>query len=128
PQLTSLWRKTELIEQLDADVLLVLPFTRELSQLPPEEFVRKILVDVLQPTAVIVGEDFTFGHKAAGNVAALHTFGQRFGFSTHSASLQGHLRSEGNDNGEIIFSSTYVRSCLASGDMAAAADALGRPY
>src|SRR5699024_5095555 len=109
----SLWRKTELIEQLDADVFLVLPFTWELSQLAPEEFVRRILVDVLRPTAVIVGEDFTFGHKAAGDVATLRTLGQRFGFSTHGASLQGHALPGADDVGEIIFSSTYVRSCLA---------------
>lgn len=128
PQLTSLARKAELVEQLGADVFLVLPFTLELSQLTPDEFVHHILVDALQPETVIVGEDFTFGHKASGDVNTMRMLGERFGFSTYGASLQGHTLSGEHDNGEVIFSSTYVRSCLAAGDVSAAAEVLGRPY
>ncbi|MFF5992851.1 bifunctional riboflavin kinase/FAD synthetase [Prauserella flavalba] len=128
-QLTTLRRKAELVEDLGVDVFAVLPFTPELSRLTADEFVHEILVDKLHAAAVIVGENFTFGHKAAGNVETLRTLGRRFGFVAHGAQLQGQtLPGDGNDDGEITFSSTYVRSCIDAGDVAAAAEALGRPH
>ncbi|PXY33666.1 bifunctional riboflavin kinase/FAD synthetase [Prauserella sp. PE36] len=128
-QLTTLRRKAELVEELGVDVFAVLPFTPELSRLTADEFVHEILVDKLHAAAVIVGENFTFGHKAAGNVETLRTLGRRFGFVAHGAQLQGRtLPGDAQDDGEITFSSTYVRSCIDAGDVAAAAEALGRPH
>ncbi|WP_199431910.1 bifunctional riboflavin kinase/FAD synthetase [Qaidamihabitans albus] len=127
-QLTTLRRKAELVEQLGVDVFAVLPFTPELSRLSPEEFVHEVLVDRLHAAAVIVGENFTFGHKAAGDVELLRTLGKRFGFVAHGATLQGRALPDEQDGGEITFSSTYVRSCIDAGDVTAAADALGRPH
>ncbi|WP_091795675.1 bifunctional riboflavin kinase/FAD synthetase [Prauserella marina] len=127
-QLTTLRRKAELVERLGVDVFAVLPFTLELSKLTPDEFVHEVLVDKLHAAAVIVGENFTFGHKAAGDVQTLRTLGKRFGFVAQGAKLQGrHLPGE-QDDSEITFSSTYVRSCIDAGDVVAAADALGRPH
>ncbi|MFC4001164.1 bifunctional riboflavin kinase/FAD synthetase [Prauserella oleivorans] len=127
-QLTTLRRKAELVEELGVDVFAVLPFTPELSRLTPDEFVHEILVDKLHAAAVIVGQNFTFGHKAAGDVETLKTLGKRFGFVAHGAKLQGRTLPDEQDDGEITFSSTYVRSCIDAGDVAAAADALGRPH
>lgn len=127
-QLTTLRRKAELVEELGVDVFAVLPFTPELSRLSPEEFVHEVLVDKLHAAVVIVGENFTFGHKASGDVALLRTLGRRFGFVAHGANLQGRALPEEQDGGEITYSSTYVRSCIDAGDVAAAADALGRPH
>ncbi|EHR50381.1 riboflavin kinase/FMN adenylyltransferase [Saccharomonospora marina XMU15] len=127
-QLTTLRRKAELIEQLGVDVFAVLPFTLELSRLTPDEFVHQILVDRLHAATVIVGENFTFGHKAEGNVETLRALGKRFGFTAHASKLQGRTLPGEKDNGEITFSSTYVRSCIDAGDVAAAAEALGRPH
>ncbi|WP_081617545.1 bifunctional riboflavin kinase/FAD synthetase [Amycolatopsis methanolica] len=129
-QLTTLRRKAELVEQLGIDVLCVLPFTAELSRLTAHEFVHEVLVDRLHAAAVVVGENFTFGHKAAGDVALLKDLGRRFGFATYGAELQGGSTPDGEtaDTGEITFSSTYVRSCIDAGDVVAAADALGRPH
>ncbi|PRX51049.1 riboflavin kinase/FMN adenylyltransferase [Prauserella shujinwangii] len=127
-QLTTLRRKADLIEELGVDVFAVLPFTAELSRLSPEDFVHEVLVDKLHAAVVIVGENFTFGHKAAGDVELLRTLGRRFGFVAHGASLQGRSLPDEQDGGEITFSSTYVRSCIDAGDVAAAADALGRPH
>ncbi len=128
-QLTTLRRKAELVEQLGVDVFAVLPFTLELSRLSPDEFVHEVLVDRLHAAAVLVGENFTFGAKAAGDVTLLRKLGRRFGFVAYGAELQGGtLDGEGTLNGEITFSSTYVRSCIDAGDVGAAAEALGRPH
>jgi len=126
-QLTTLRRKAELVEQLGADVFAVLPFTPELSRVPADEFVHEVLVDRLHVAAVVVGENFTFGAKAAGNVNLLRELGRRFGFVTHGSELQGDSVLNG-EAVEITFSSTYVRSCIDAGDVGAAAAALGRPH
>src|SRR5215467_7167878 len=118
--LTEPARKAELIEALGVDVLCVIPFTPAFSRLPPEGFVHDVLVEHLHAAAVVVGENFRFGHKAAGDVALLTRLGRTFGFAVEGAPLV-------TDDG-TVFSSTYVRSCVDAGDVAAAAAALGRPH
>ncbi|MFF0144868.1 bifunctional riboflavin kinase/FAD synthetase [Amycolatopsis sulphurea] len=131
-QLTSLRRKAELVEGLGVDVFCVLPFTLEFSRLSPHEFVHEALVDQLHAAAVLVGDNFTFGAKAAGNVALLRELGRRFGFVAYGAELQGRSLAEPGAEPrsgiDITFSSTYVRSCIDAGDVVAAAEALGRPH
>ena len=124
-QLTTLRRKAELVEELGVDVFCVLPFTMELSKLPADEFVHELLVDRLHVAAVVVGENFTFGNKAAGNVELLTALGQRFGFVTRGAKL---VTEHSTDAGEITYSSTYTRACIDAGDVESAAAALGRPH
>jgi riboflavin kinase/FMN adenylyltransferase len=127
-QLTTLRQRAQLVEQLGVDVFCVLPFTPELSRMPADEFVHEILVERLHAAVVVVGENFTFGHKAAGNVEVLGRLGERFGFEVETDSLvSGPMRplDEGTD-GSITFSSTYIRACIDAGDVAAAASALGR--
>lgn len=119
-QLTTLHRRAELVEQLGIDVFCVLPFTVELSRMPPDEFVHELLVERLHVTAVVVGENFTFGHKAAGDVETLRELGRRFGFTAEGAGLV--------SQGDVTFSSTYIRSCIDAGDVTAATAALGRPH
>jgi riboflavin kinase/FMN adenylyltransferase len=120
PVLTSSRRKAELIERLGVDGLCVLPFTKEFSRLDAVEFVHDVLVEHLHATEVVVGENFRFGHKAAGDVAALAGFGKRFGFTVSGAPL---VAESGT-----TFSSTYVRACVTAGDVGAAAEALGRDH
>ncbi len=122
-QLTTLRRKAELVEELGVDVFCVLPFTPELSRVPADEFVHEILVDRLHAAAVVVGENFRFGHRAQGDVELLSQLGHRFGFVAEGAKL---LTSA--TNGEITFSSTYIRACVDAGDVVAAEAALGRPH
>ncbi|MGH3929097.1 MAG: bifunctional riboflavin kinase/FAD synthetase [Pseudonocardiaceae bacterium] len=119
-QLTSLRRRAELAEQLGVEVFFVLPFTVELSRMPADEFVHELLVERLHVAAVVVGDNFTFGHKAAGNVALLRSLGRRFGFTAQDVGLV--------SQGELTFSSTYIRSCIDAGDVVAASAALGRPH
>ncbi|MEP7179723.1 MAG: bifunctional riboflavin kinase/FAD synthetase [Pseudonocardiales bacterium] len=120
PVLTSIVRRAELVDQLGVDVFCALPFTLEFSRLPPAEFAHQTLVEQLHASAVVVGDNFRFGHKAAGDVALLGKLGETFGFTAHGIPL---LR-----DGETPLSATYVRSCVQAGDMVAAAHALGRPH
>lgn len=122
-QLTTLRRKAELVEGLGVDALCVLPFTSELSKVTAEEFVHEVLVERLHIAAVVVGENFTFGNRALGNVELLTKLGHRFGFSTEGAKLV-----TADSSGEITFSSTYIRACIDAGDVRAAQAALGRPH
>jgi riboflavin kinase/FMN adenylyltransferase len=118
--LTPVWRKAELVEELGADAFCVLPFTTEFSRLAPDEFVHLLLVERLHAAAVVVGENFRFGHRAAGDLALLRTLGSRFGFSTEGV---GMLRDD-----DVTLSSTFVRSSIDAGDVGQAAKALGRPH
>lgn len=119
-QLTTLRRRAELAEDLGVDVFFVLPFTVELSRMPADEFVHELLVERLHVAEVVVGDNFTFGHKAAGDVGLLRELGKRFGFTAEDVRLVSH--------GDLTYSSTYIRSCIDAGDVAAAAVALGRPH
>jgi riboflavin kinase/FMN adenylyltransferase len=118
--LTEAVRKAELIESLGVDVLCVVPFTQQFSQLAAEEFVHDVLVEHLHARLVVVGENFRFGHRAAGDVNLLKTLGRTFGFDVEPADLVA--------SGSTVFSSTYIRSCIDAGDVEAAAAALGRPH
>ena len=121
--LTEAARKAELIEQLGVDVLCVIPFTLEFSKLSAETFVHDVLVEHLHATVVVVGENFRFGHKAAGDVGLLAQLGRTFGFTVEGAPLV-----SSDTSTETVVSSTYIRSCVDAGDVAEAARALGRPH
>ncbi|GLZ58051.1 MULTISPECIES: bifunctional riboflavin kinase/FAD synthetase [Micromonospora] len=118
--LTEPARKAELIEALGVDVLCVVPFTPEFSRVPAEQFVHDVLVEHLHAALVVVGSNFRFGHRAAGDVALLEQLGRTFGFGVEGGPL---VAEDGT-----VFSSTYIRSCVDAGDVGAAAAALGRPH
>ncbi len=123
-QLTTLARRAELVEELGVDVFLVLPFTTDFMKLTPDRYIHELLVERLHVVEVVVGENFTFGKKAVGNVDTLRKAGDRLGFAVDGVSLVAeHLLSE-----TVTFSSTYVRACVDAGDVVAAAEALGRPH
>lgn len=118
--LTPTSRKLELLAELGVDAVCVIPFTPEFSRLAPDEFVHTSLVERLHAAAVLVGANFRFGHKAAGTVETLTELGERFGFTTSAVDIQ--------RGADVPLSSTYVRACVAAGDVAAAAEALGRNH
>jgi riboflavin kinase/FMN adenylyltransferase len=120
PVLTSIVRRAELVEQLGVDVFCALPFTLELSRMPPDEFVHEALVDRLHASAVVVGANFRFGHKAAGDVDLLDRLGHAFGFTTDGVAVL--------TEDDLVLSATYVRSCVTAGDLNTAARVLGRPH
>jgi riboflavin kinase / FMN adenylyltransferase len=112
--------RVELLGRFGADAVCVVPFNYELSQLSAEDFVRTVLVDGLHAAAVVIGQDFRFGHKAAGNVALLAELGEKYEFTAEGVPLV-------TDHG-VTVSSSWVRELLAAGDVEQAAVELGRPH
>ncbi|MBT0567863.1 bifunctional riboflavin kinase/FAD synthetase [Williamsia sp. CHRR-6] len=127
PQLSTLTRRAELAEELGVDVFCVMPFTPGLAAQSAKDFAHQVLVEGLHATGVVVGANFTFGRKAAGTVEVLAELGRTFGFEVQAVSLLGEQGGDANSNG-VTISSTYIRSCVAAGDVEAAAEALGRPH
>jgi len=120
PYLTTPRRLAELLAGLGVSALCVLPFTQEFSRLSPDEFVRAVLSERLHAAAVVVGENFRFGYRAAGDVPLLAQLGEKYDFTAEGVPL---LVVDG-----LTISSTYIRERLAAGDVASAAAALGRPH
>jgi riboflavin kinase/FMN adenylyltransferase len=118
--LTTVDRKASLIEACGIDVLLVLAFTKEFSQISAEDFVRDVLVGGLHAVHARVGANFTFGHRAAGNVGTLREVGAPLGMTADEVGL---FELEGR-----VVSSSSIREALASGDLAWPRTALGRRY
>lgn len=121
--LTSMDRKAELVAEIGVDAMCVLPFTQDFMRLSPETFTHTVLVEHLHAAQVVIGKNFTYGHRAAGTVDTLVAEGRRFGFSVEGVPLA----NVGADAGEeVTISSTYIRAVVAAGDMDSAARALGR--
>jgi len=118
--LTPLSRKVELIEKTGIDLLVVLPFTRELARQSPLEFVRCVLVDPLHATSVHVGPNFRFGYRQSGDTEILEELGRQEGFGVEVVPLL-FMR------GDRV-SSTRVRELLAEGQVHKANRLLGRPF
>ncbi|MDQ3616894.1 MAG: bifunctional riboflavin kinase/FAD synthetase [Actinomycetota bacterium] len=119
PTLTTIETRVELLQQAGADHVLVLPFTRDIAAWSPERFIAEIVVGALHAAAVVVGANFRFGSRAAGDVSLLRLAGDSGDFVTVGIPLGG---------GPQVWSSTYVRNRLVEGDVSAAAEALGRPF
>ena len=118
PTLSEMDDRVVLLEKAGVDDVLVVPFTRDIAGWSPERFVEDILVGTLRAAAVVVGANFRFGSRAAGDVSTLRELGAVHGFEVEGIAL---------DGGPQVWSSTYVRTCLAAGDVDGAAEALGRP-
>jgi riboflavin kinase/FMN adenylyltransferase len=115
--LTILSDKIELLKIHNADQVAVIKFTKEFAAMAPEEFVNKVLVEQLKATTVIVGQNFTYGFKAAGNVQSL---AQHTEFETIVLDLQ--------SNAELAISSTRIRTAITNGDVESAREMLTRPH
>ncbi len=120
PPLTTLARRVELLRAHGADDVAIQPFSLELAAWTPERFARDLLSARLAARAVVVGENFRFGAKRAGDLPMLRALGAELGFVAEAA------EAFGDDQGP--FSSTRVRDAIASGDLAEATHVLGRPH
>ncbi|HXP80011.1 MAG TPA: bifunctional riboflavin kinase/FAD synthetase [Verrucomicrobiae bacterium] len=107
-------------QQMGLDAALVLRFDRALSLVSADEFIERILVGGLHAGAILVGANFRFGHRGAGDVRLLGEFGKRDGFDVEIVPPV--------EVGGQIVSSTAIRGAVASGDVAAAIPLLGRTY
>ena len=120
-QLATIRHRVDLLSSAGADAVNLLEFTEELSLTEPKEWVEQTLV-AMPARAVLVGEDFRFGHRAAGNTDLLRTLGQQYDFDVVTVPLVGDQRS-----GEP-WSSSLIRRSITAGDMQAARRGLGRNH
>ncbi len=120
PRLQTLDDRVASLAAAGVDLVLVLPFTRELAALDPAAFVSRVLVERLEAVRAGVGANFRFGAKAAGDVVTLVDEGERHGFDVEAVTL---LEIDG-----VAISSTAVRDALAAGEVAWVAEALSRPH
>lgn len=123
--LTNIDQRLALLEATClVDYCVVIPFNDAVSRMSPEDFIREVLVRKLNAGAVLVGEDFRFGHNRGGSVADLQKLGAAHGFSAHGLPL---LPVAAIKAGSYC-SSTYIRQLIANGDLGGAAALLGRPH
>jgi riboflavin kinase/FMN adenylyltransferase len=121
-------------EQIGLDAALVLRFDRELSLLSPKDFILRILIERLHVAAILVGANFCFGHRGAGNVQMLAQFGKEHGFDVETISpveVAGIVVSSTASPVEvagIVVSSTAVRNAVAEGRVGEAVPLLGHPF
>ncbi|HWR37045.1 MAG TPA: bifunctional riboflavin kinase/FAD synthetase [Clostridia bacterium] len=120
PLITPMPHKLRLLEEIGIDAIVVLPFSRDLSMMPPFEFAEEILATALHAIEVHEGFNFRFGHKAEGDANRLLEFGHKLGFEVHiynAMKVRGH-----------VVSSSEVRKLVQAGDMDRTRRLLGRPF
>ena len=118
--LTTLSDRVELLKIHGADQVAVMKFNEKFAAMSPEDFVKGVLVDQLHASTVIVGKNFTYGYKAAGNVDSLIKSGMTHNFTVDAQDLN-------SDNGEVI-SSSRIRTLVIDGRVEDARLLLGRPH
>ena len=120
PLITPMPYKLRMLEETGLDAVVILPFTRDLSMMPPFEFAEEILSTALDAVEVHEGFNFRFGHRAEGNLDRLREYGARLGFTVRSYEP---LQSRG-----YVASSSQVRELIAAGNLAPARRLLQRPF
>ncbi len=118
PALVSLKDRITLLKENGASEVMVFPFTKEFAAKSPKEFISEILVKELGASHVTVGSNFTFGHRAAGNVKYLTEHADGFGVSAV------HLE----ENRGSAISSTRIRTLIIDGDIERANELLTRAF
>ena len=119
-RIATLRDKLSELERCGVDQVVVVPFDQHLASLSPQAFIDDVLVNGLRARYVLVGDDFCFGAKRAGDYALLDAEGNRQGFDVaRMMSYEVH---------GLRVSSSVVREALVAGDMAQVERLLGRPY
>jgi len=118
--ITPTEQKLGLIWNSGIDVIFCIPFTHQFASISAEDFVKQILVDKIGVREIVVGYDYTFGHKRRGNIVLLQQMGERFHFTVHVMNPVSVSKT--------LVSSTYIRELIQSGDLTEAKRLLGRNY
>jgi riboflavin kinase/FMN adenylyltransferase len=118
--LTTIEEKTTLLAQHGVEHLIIIPFTREFSQLSSDEFVRQVLVDKIGTKKLVIGYDHRFGRNREGSFEYLVQHAPSYGFQVEEIPPQ--------DVEHVTVSSTRVRNALLEGNVRVASEYLGRPY
>ncbi|MEY3876657.1 MAG: hypothetical protein RLZZ191_340 [Pseudomonadota bacterium] len=119
-RLTTLDQRQRLFEKAGADAMLVFDFDAELAATSAEDFIVSLLMDRLGISAVVTGEDFTFGHKRGGNIDVMRDLGAAHGLTS---TAMGPVVDDGG-----VISSSRIRNALKDGDCATATALLTRPF
>jgi riboflavin kinase/FMN adenylyltransferase len=117
--LTTLADRVELLKIHNADQVAVLKFNEKFAAMSPEDFVSSVLVAQLHASTVIVGKNFTYGHKAAGNIESLIKSGQEHNFTVDVQELRADTE---------VISSSRIRSLVIEGKVEEARSLLSRPH
>lgn len=118
--ITTMKEKAELLEKLGIDHLIITPFTRDFSNLSPQEYIKNILVDKIGTSQIVMGYDHRFGKDREGGLEYLQKLGPVYGYEIEEIPEQ--------DIHDMAVSSTKIRSSLLSGDVDMASDFLGHPF
>ena len=117
--LTTLADRVELLKIHNADQVAVIKFNEKFAAMPPEDFVTNVLVNQLHASTVIVGKNFTYGHKAAGNVESLIQSGKKDDFTVDVQELKADTE---------VISSSRIRALVVEGKVEKARELLSRPH
>lgn len=112
--------RSQILDDLGLDTLIIKKFTQEFSRLSAEDFVEQILVDKLNAKKIIIGYDHRFGRNRNADIQDLKVFGERFGFSVEEISVQ--------DIDDVAVSSTKIRNALFEGEITKVNNFLGYPF
>jgi riboflavin kinase/FMN adenylyltransferase len=110
--LNTIEEKTELIENIGIDNLIIHPFNKEFSELSAEEFIKKILIDKLNIQKIIIGYDHRFGKNRAANFDDLKLFGKKYNFEVEEIKVK--------EINQIAISSTKIRNAIVDGNISLA--------
>ena len=117
--LTTLADRVELLKIHNADQVAVMKFNEKFAAMSPEDFVSTVLVNQLRASTVIVGKNFTYGHKAAGNVDTLIKSGLAHNFTVDAQELKAD---------SSVISSSRIRALVVEGKVEEARELLSRPH
>ncbi len=118
--ITTMHEKAERLEKLGIDHLIITPFTRDFSNLSPQEYISKVLVDKIGTKHIVIGYDHRFGKDREGGLEHLQRFSSDFGFEVEEIPEQ--------DINDVAVSSSKIRNAILCGDVKTAADFLGYPF
>ena len=114
-------QKEEVLASLGMlDLLVIIHFTKEFSRISAQAFVKRVLVDKLRVSELVLGANFRFGRGRSGDMDSLRKLGAEYGFVVHQVDAAMY-------EGEMV-SSSRIRACVQAGDVESAADMMGRAY
>lgn len=118
--ITTISEKAALLEKLGVDHLIITPFTRDFSNLSPQQYIKDVLVDKIGTRRIVIGYDHRFGKDRQGGLEHLQQYAPEYGFEVEEIPEQ--------DIHDVAVSSTKIRQALLKGDMDTADDFLGYPF
>lgn len=130
PLLATVEQRAISAERYGIDAMVVIAFDEEIISWTPEEYFRQVLLDRLKARAVVVGENFTFGSQASGTSTTMRELGEKYGVdvTVHGLLSDAEAVGDGDNASEHTVCSSWIRERLAEGDVASAADAMGRNF